>query len=87
MINTEDVGRESKDKYGFAVTVSSEALVAMLKEHIITPEGNIERIAVDEERLIVRLYFRGEEPKEGEQGPQCARIGECGEYPERWEYK
>lgn len=83
MIVNFDLNKEPNHKYGFKATISTDALVEILRDKLSMPEGNLERIRVDDEHCIVYLYFRGTEPVDGIEGPQCGRLSECGEYPER----
>lgn len=78
---------KTKDKYGFALDMSSEALDALIRERLVLPDGDLERIHVDPERLIMTFYYRSDKPETNEEGkvkqPCAGRIGQAGEYPRR----
>jgi hypothetical protein len=93
MITLQDIeGNEArgKDRYGFKVPITSQALDVVLRKTFDLPEGDVERIEVDEERMIVTFYYRSDAPKtfDGKvQQPCPGRIGQAGEYPIKCEVK
>lgn len=87
MIVAQDVQKdyESKNKYGFKIPITSQALDAILRKTFDIPDGEIERIEVDQERLIVTFYYNS--PPHNTSGPVPGRITQAGEYPIRCEVK
>lgn len=93
MIVSQDIDKDAKgrDKYGFKATFTAEAIETILRQVGDMPEGEMVRMEVDQERLLVSFYFRSEKPCQNEFGelrqPCPGRVGQAGEYPERWEIK
>lgn len=64
MLTLQDLDKEARgrDRYGHKVTLTSDALEHILRSSLIMPDGEIERIDIDNERLILTIYFKGERP-------------------------
>ena len=93
MITIQDINGEnarSKDKYGFKIPITSQALDVVIRKVFDIPEGDIERIEVDQERMIVIFYYRSDTPStfDGKVHQPCpGRISQAGEYPVKCEVK
>lgn len=80
MLTLQDVkpGTPSKTKWGFCISMASDALDAVLRDKLDMPEGDIVRMELDVERMILTVFYDSPEGTKG-----AGRIGASSEYPER----
>lgn len=89
MITYQDIDNKiiRKDKYGFQIVITAEALDEILRTKFKMPAGEIARMFIDPERNILSVIYISQVWDAEVSEPRADRVGQAGEYPVRCEVR